>query len=98
MMAASILLLVFGILRFAHGLAEYVVYPIDKKDVSGCSQINDALVKMFGDSGVQIYKSHLRQTTEFWFIQALEIRIETVLQIPEVRILSHVQHIYNDNS
>ena len=97
MMTASLLLLVIGILHFAHGLVEFVVYPADKKDVSACSQINEALVKMLGDSNVQIYKSQIRQITEFWFIQALEVQKATILQIPEVRILSDIQHGHNDS-
>lgn len=96
-MTASLLLLVIGILHFAHGLVEFVVYPADKKDVSACSQINEALVKMLGDSNVQIYKSQIRQITEFWFIQALEVQKATILQIPEVRILSDIQHGHNDS-
>lgn len=84
MMIASILLVVIGILHFAHGLTEYVVYPVNKRDVSACSQNNDALVKILGDSRVQIYKSQVRQITDFWFIQALESQIAIVLQIPGV--------------
>ena len=98
MIALLILFLVIGILHLAQGLVEYVVYPADEKDVSACSQINDALVKMFGDSGVQIYKSQIRQTTEFWLIQAYEVRKEIILKIPGVRVLSHVQHDCNDSS
>ena len=87
-MAASILLLVIGILHFAHGLVEYVVYPADKKDVSACLRINNALVNTFGGSKIRIYKSQIRQSTEFWLIQALESQKETILRIPGVRILS----------
>lgn len=97
MMIASILLVVIGILHFAHGLTEYVVYPVNKRDVSACSQTNNALVKILGDSRVQIYKSQIRQTTDFWFIQALESQIAIVLQIPGVRIQLHVQHDCNDS-
>ena len=64
-MAASILLLVIAFLHFAQGLVEYVVYPADKKAVLACSHINDALVKILGGSRVRIYKSQIRQTTEF---------------------------------
>ena len=97
MMFAS-LLLVIGILHFAYGLIEYVVYPVDKRDVPACSQINDALVKLLGDSKVQIYKSRTRQVTEFWLIQALEAQTAPVLQIPGVRILSRNQYGCTDSS
>lgn len=83
-MAATVLLLVIGILHFAHGLVEYVVYPTNKKDLSACSQINDALVKVLGDSSVRIYTSQIRQTTEFWFVQALEAQKAAILQVPGV--------------
>ena len=85
-MAASILLVVIGILHFAHGLVEYVVYPTDKKDVTTCSRINNALVKICGQSRVQIYRSQIRGTTEFWVIRAIEATKQTVLQIPGVGI------------
>ena len=87
-MAAAIFLLVIGIFHFAHGLVEYVVYPADKKDVSACSQINTAVVRILGDSKVRIYQSQIRQTTEFWFIQAIETQAEAVSRIPGVRIQS----------
>ena len=83
-MAATILLVVIGILHFAHGLVEYVVYPTDKKDVTACSQINNALVKICGPSRVQIYRSQMRGTTEFWVIRAIETTKSTILQIPGV--------------
>ena len=88
-MAAAIFLLVIGILHFAHGLVEYVVYPADRKDVSACSQINTALVRILGASKVRTYWSQTRQTTEFWFIQAIESQKGAVLRIPGVRIQSH---------
>ena len=96
-MAASILLAVIGILHFAHGLVEYVVYPTDKKDVTACSQINNALVKICGPSRVQIYRSQIRGTTEFWLIRAIETTKQTVLQIPGVGIQSQRLHDRNDN-
>ena len=96
-MAASILLLVISFLHFAHGLVEYVVYPINKHDVSVCSQINDALVKMLGSSKVQIYQSQIRRTTEFWFIQALEAQRPAMLRIPGVRILPRYLHHFHDS-
>lgn len=96
-MAASVLLFVIGILHIAHGFVEYVVYPNNRKDVSACSQINDALVKILGNSRVQIYKSQIRQSTEFWFIQALEAQRAIILQIPGVRMPSPIQHDYNDS-
>ena len=97
MMTTSIILLLIGILHLAHGLPEYVVYPANRKDVSACSRTNDALVKMLGASKVQIYKSQVRSTTEFWFIQALEYQRATILQIPGVSILSIFQHHDNDS-
>lgn len=96
-MAATVLLLVIGILHFAHGLVEYVVYPTNKKDLSACSQINDALVKVLGDSSVRIYTSQIRQTTEFWFVQALEAQKAAILQVPGVRLPSPIQHVCNDS-
>lgn len=90
MMAASLLILVIAYLHFAHGLLEYVVYPANKKDFSACSRVYDALVKMFGAGQVQVYKSQYRRSTEFWFIQALEVREAAVLQIPGVRIFRHM--------
>ena len=98
MMFASFLLLVIGMLHFAYGLIEYVVYPVDKRDVPACSQINDALVKLLGDSKVQIYKSQTRQVTEFWLIQALEAQTAPVSRIPGVRVLSRNQHGCTDSS
>ena len=95
-MAASILLAVIGILHFAHGLVEYVVYPTDKKDVTACSQINNALVQICGQSRVQIYRSQIRGTTEFWLIRAIETTKQTVLQIPGVGIQSQRLHDRND--
>lgn len=89
-MAATLLLLVIGILHFAHGLVEYVVYPTNKKDLSACSQINDALVKVLGDSRVRIYTSQIRQTTEFWFVQALEAQKAAILQVPGVCLPSPI--------
>ena len=86
-MAACILLLVFGFLHFAHGLFEYVVYPTDKRDVSACSRINDALVKMLGNSKVRIYKSQPRQTTEFWLVEALSSQQGMLSGLPGVRNL-----------
>ena len=85
-MAASILLLVIGIIHLVHGLVEYVVYPTDRKDVAACSRTNDALVKVCGQSRVQTYRSQIRQTTEFWVIRTIETSTATVLQIPGVRI------------
>ena len=96
-MATSILLAVIGILHFAHGLVEYVVYPTDKKDVTACSQINNALIKICGQSRVQIYRSQMRGTSEFWVIRALETTKQTVLQIPGVSIQSQRLHDRNDN-
>ena len=96
-MAASILLVLIGILHFAHGLVEYVVYPTNKKDVATCSQINNALVKICGASRVQIYRSRIRGTTEFWVIRAIEAAKQTVLQIPGVCIQSQILHDCNDN-
>lgn len=87
-MATSILLLIVGILHLAHGLPEFVVYPANSRDVSACSRTNDELVRILGASKVQIYKSQIRSTTEFWFIQALEYQKGTILQIPGVSILS----------
>ena len=97
MVATSVLLLVLGILHFAHGLFEYVVYPANKKDVPACSKINDALVKILGASKVQIYKSQIRKTTEFWLVQILEAQKATVVQIPGVRIPSHGQRNHSDS-
>ena len=96
-MAASILLVVIGILHFAHGLVEYVVYPTDKKDVTACSQINNALVKICGPNRVQIYRSQMRGTTEFWVIRAIETTKPTILQIPGVGTQSQRQHDCNDD-
>lgn len=97
-MAMSILLFMLGILHFAHGQTEYVVYPTDKENVTACSQINDALVNMLGDNEVQIYQSQVRFTTEFWFIKALENQKEDILEIPGVRIpylyLHHLNNIF----
>ncbi len=93
----SILLLVIGILHLAHGLIEYVVYPANKKDVSACSRINGAIVKTLGASKVQAYQSRSRQSTEFWFVQALEAQKAVILQIPGVRIPIHNQHNHNDS-
>lgn len=97
-MATSILLLIIGFLRFAHGMVEYVVYPIDKRDVSACLRTNNALVKILGDSRVQIYQSQRRQTTEFWFVQALEVQKDILSYIPGVRILSQILQDYTDSS
>ena len=98
-MAPSILLLLIGILHFAHGLVEYIVYPADKKDTSACAQINDALIKMLGESQVQFYESEVRQTTEFWLIQALEYQKAGVSRIRRVRVPQGilVNHDHNDN-
>ena len=96
-MAVSIPLLVIGLIHFVHGLVEYVVYPANKKDVSACSQINDAIVKILGDSRVQVYKSQSRQTTDFWFVQALVAQKAAILQVPGVRIESHIWRGYNDS-
>ncbi|KAM0795733.1 peptidase S8/S53 domain-containing protein [Usnea florida] len=84
MMTTSILLLLVGMLHLAHGLTEFVVYPTNRKDVSACSRINYALVSLLGDSKVQVYKSQIRSTTEFWFVQILEYQKATILQIPGV--------------
>ena len=83
----SILLLVIGLLHCVHGLTQYVVYPANKQDVSTCSQINNALVKVLGKSKVQIYKSQSRQTTEFWFVHAFAFQQTEILQIPGVRMV-----------
>ena len=96
-MAVSILLVVIGILHFAHGLVEYVVYPTDKKAVTTNSQINSALVKICGPSRVQVYRSRMRGTTEFWVIRAIESTKQTVIQIPGVGICSQRLHDHNDN-
>lgn len=96
-MVASILLVVIGIFHLAHGLVEYVVYPTDKKDVTACSRINNALVKTCGPSRVQIYRSQIRGTTEFWVIRAIETTKQTVLQIPGVGLQSQILHDCNDN-
>ena len=96
-MAASVLILVIGILHIAHGFVEYVVYPKNRKDVSACSRINNALVNILGNSRVQVYKSQSRQSTEFWFIQALEAQKAFILYIPGVRIPSLIQLGYNDS-
>lgn len=85
-MVATVLLLVIVILQLAHGLVEYVVYPTNKKDRSACSQINDALLKILGDSQVHTYTSQIRQTTEFWFVQALEAQKAAILQVSGVRL------------
>ena len=85
-MAVSILFLIIGLLHYVHGLTEYVVYPTNKNDVSACTQINNALIKILGDSKVQIYKSQSRQTTEFWFVHALEFQKAALLQVPGVRM------------
>ena len=81
----STLLLIIGLLQCVHGLVEYVVYPTNKKDVPTCSQINDALINILGQSKVQIYKSQSRQTTEFWLVQALDFQTSEVLRIAGVR-------------
>ena len=96
-MATSILLLALGILHLVHGLPEFVVYPANRRDVSACSHTTDALVRILGASKVQVYRSPIRSTTEFWFIQALETQKGTILQIPGVSILSSIQH-HNNNS
>lgn len=85
-MVASILLLVVATIHVAYGLIDYVVYPTDKKDVSACSQVNVALVKLCGQSRVQIYKSPIRQVTEFWVVKALENEKNIILHLPGVRI------------
>ena len=85
-MTASILLLLIGIFHLAHGLVDFVVYPADKRDVPACSQTNYALVKLCGQSRVQIYRSQIRQTTEFWVVRAIQAGRETILRIPGVRI------------
>ena len=85
-MVVSTLFLIIGLLHCVHGLTEYVVYPANKKDVSACSRINNELIKFLGDSRVQIYKSQSRQTTEFWFVQALEFQQAALLQLPGVRM------------
>ena len=85
-MAVSTLFLLIGLLHCVQGFTEYVVYPTNKNDISACSQINNALIKILGDSKVQIYKSQSRQTTEFWFVHALEFQKAALLQVPGVRI------------
>ena len=84
-MATCILLFLLGFLHFAHGLVEYVVYPADKRDVSACSRINNALVKMLGNSKVRFYQSQPRQTTEFWLVEALAYQQAMLSGIPGVR-------------
>ena len=97
-MAVSILLLMMGVLHSVYGLVEYVVYPADKRDVTACSQINNRLIELLGNSKVQFYNSRIRRTTEFWLIQALEQSKATVLQIPGVRVLSYIKHFGNNDS
>lgn len=80
------LFLIIGILRLVHGLVQYVVYPTEKKDIFTCSQINNALINLLGQSQVQIYNSQSRQTTEFWLVQALDFQTAEILRIPGVRI------------
>ena len=91
-MAAYILLIMIGILQVAHGLIDYVVYPENKRDVSACSQVNAALVKLCGANRVRIYKSQIRQTTEFWVIRALDNQKQILLHLPGVRIESEIPH------
>ena len=91
-MVASTLLLVIAVLHVAHGLIDYVVYPVNKRDVSACSQVNVALVKLCGQSRVQIYRSSIRQVTEFWVVKALEAEKNIILYLPGVRIQSQPLH------
>ena len=70
-----------------HGLVEYVVYPANKRDVSACSRINDALVKTIGNSNVRGYQSQPRKITEFWLVEASANQAAMVSRIPGVRIL-----------
>ena len=91
-MAASTLLVIVGILHLTYGLVDYVLYPVNKYDVAGCSQTNDALVTMFPRSRVRAYQSQIRQTTEFWFIQSLEAQNTALTRIPGVRIPSRYLH------
>lgn len=96
-MVASILLLVIAVLHVAHGLIDYVVYPVNKRDVSACSQVNVALVKLCGQSRVQMYRSPIRQVTEFWVIKAFEAEKNIILHLPGVRIQSQTLHDYFDS-
>lgn len=84
MVAASFLLFAIGVLHFANGLVELVVYPANKRDVSACSRINVALVEILGYSRVRTYKSRISLTTEFWLVEALEFQKARVSNIPGV--------------
>lgn len=82
----SILFLIIALLHCVHGLTEYVIYPTNKLDVSTCSQTSDALIKILGNSNVQMYESQRRQTTEFWLVEALEFQQAALSQVPGVRM------------
>ena len=70
--------LTFPFFRIADGL-QYVVYPPNRTDKSACSTINDYLIRQLHRENVRSYTSPVRGVTEFWFVNAIEPELSTIL-------------------
>lgn len=70
-MARLIILILFalGVIGIVHAV-EYMVYPMDRRAVAPCKELNDRLQRFLGSDNVKMFGYKKAGVTDFWLISA----------------------------
>ena len=65
---------------------KYVVYPISPTDTVRCTSTTRSLTVFLGGYNIRPYSSKVRETTEFWLVQATDQQKAQIVRYPFVSL------------